>query len=301
MRHLKAFKVFEKLGINFDMEDQVDKYMNTILNSSELTFNFLYKCNIGNRYFKVIIDKDLDCRGEFLPDDMIIKLRDRNFRSTLLHEVKHLDYNMRVKGSLTDIYFRANNLTQKVPTIEKFAFIFYSFTEDEFQAKYNSYYKDFDIHLSKMENVKSVDILSEFDRFLASHKDATWNWYFSTNEFKFRNYLTESQLKTLFKKVINPIIDNKGGNYTSDILNYRSNNSDDIDLTYLSIYHMLTSYWKKLKEFFLGKEAIKMSSEDETKMNKNLKMLERNINFKKVKYRKRIERIITLMVDKYVK
>jgi hypothetical protein len=51
----------------------------------------------------------------------------------------------------------------------------------------------------------------------------------------------------------------------------------------------------------MGKEPIKMSDEDMVKMNRNLKMFEKNINEKRNKYKRRMERLITIMVEKYAK
>ncbi len=298
MKHLASFKLFENFGINTDMEEQATGFMKTIKNSPDKkVFSFVYKCDVGNVFFKVLIDKKLPHHGEYCTVTRDITLQDRNDESTLLHELKHLDYGLRVKKTLNDIYFRANNLTKRIPDIKELWVIFYAFTEDEFQAKYHSYYKDFDKKVSNMVNPSASDIITEFNKFLESHPDKTWSWYFSTKEFKFETYLpaSDDRLKILFKKVINPIVDNKDWNSNDDAKGI------DIDLTYLSIYNMLKSYWSKLRELLLGKEPIRMSSEDELKMNRNKKMLERNINIKRLKYKKRMMRILKIAIDKYAK
>lgn len=176
--------------------------------------------------------------------------------------------------------------------------LYLAFSEDEFQAKYHSYYVNFDEHVGAMVNPTAGEIVDEFDKFLKLVKDKTWTWYFSTEEFKFSHYLSDNQQRILFKKVINPIVDRKDGVYRDDLRGLRES---EIDVTYLSVSNMIKSYWNKIKEFFMGKEPIKMSDEDMLKMNRNLKMFEKNINEKRNKYKRRMERLITIMVEKYAK
>ena len=294
MKYLKSFNLYEKLGINFDMDSQVDAYMKVIENSNNKVFRFVYKCDIGEKKFKLEIDSKLDCRGDFCPQTNDIRLKTRS-RATLLHELKHLDYSLRSTRTLNNIYFRANNLTSKIPDISKFANIFYSFTEDEFQAKYHSYYLDFDNYLSSIPNLTPSIIVSEFYKFLDASNDKTWTWYFSTHTFKFSLYLTPEQQNNLFKNVINPIMNNSNGEYSDDMKQLT------IDTSYLNIVNMIKSYWKDIKELLFGKDLIVMSDVDNMNMSKNIKILENGINKKKLKYRKRMERLITIMVDKYIK
>lgn len=295
MKHLKFFSFYEKLGINLDMESQVDEYMEIINSSYDKQFHFVYRSDLGNFVFKVILDKNLTHYGEYCPYSRDIILKSKS-RSTLLHELKHLDFGIRNKKTLNDITFRANNLSKEVSSISVISNIFYSFTEDEFQAKYHSYYVEFDKHISKFENLETSDVVNEFYKFLEIYKDKTWTWYFNSTQFKFDTYMSDNQISILFKKVINPIINNKSGRFEDDIKTL-----NEVDTTYLNIGNMLKSYWKKIKILLTGKDLIEMSDKDILEKNRNLKKLESDINRKKIKYKRRMERLVTIMVDKYVK
>ncbi len=95
-------KLNERLGISQDLEQQVEGYMKTIADRPQSnTFDLLYQCDLGNYRFKLIIDTKLDNEGYFTGDHgsiggMEIYLNDREDESTLLHEVKHLDYYVKI-------------------------------------------------------------------------------------------------------------------------------------------------------------------------------------------------------------
>lgn len=142
--NLTPKKLNEKLGISQDMEQQVDDYMKTIRSKPiSKVFKLLYKCDLGNYYFKLVIDPKITSEGYFTSDPssitgLEIHLKDRDDESTLLHEVKHLDYYLRKKGKTKTIYDRmersvSNSDKTKVSqrTLALLEHIFYIYDENE--------------------------------------------------------------------------------------------------------------------------------------------------------------------------
>jgi len=158
MKYLQRFD--ERLGISQDMEQQVEGYMKTIRERPiSKVFKLLYQCDLGSYFFKLVIDPKMEPNGYFTGSstfvgDLEIHLKDREDESTLLHEVKHLDYYLRKKGRTKNIYDR---MERSIPASDKtkvsqrtlglLEHIFYIYDENEFQSKYTSFYKSFDLFL----------------------------------------------------------------------------------------------------------------------------------------------------------
>ena len=156
-------KLNERLGIIQDMEKQVEDYIKTIKRKPiSKVFNLVYSCDLGTYKFKLIIDPKIDCKGYFNDDtrgNFSIYLANRSDEETLLHEVKHLDFNLRKKGKTRTPYSRSEKIISiegknaKVSkrTLELLEHIFYVYDENEFQSKYHSFYKKFDILMSELK------------------------------------------------------------------------------------------------------------------------------------------------------
>ena len=106
---MRYIKLFEKWGINKELEDLTDEYMTSIKNNPEQNdFNFVFYHELGNYLFKVKI-KELggkkegnitydvaEVNGKKRTSNFVITLSDRNDKSTLLHELKHFDRIIRI-------------------------------------------------------------------------------------------------------------------------------------------------------------------------------------------------------------
>ena len=101
---MKYIKLFEKWGINSEIESYAKEYFEVINDDTKRDrFNFLYKNDKGNYYFDLTIRKSDNANklGYFTYNKkmgwMTINLSNRGDYSTLLHELKHLDRHTRVK------------------------------------------------------------------------------------------------------------------------------------------------------------------------------------------------------------
>ena len=142
MRYLKSFN--ERLGVNLDIDAQVDEYFKCINNSDKKTFQFIYKNEKGEFPFTLYISNLNGSSGNFAMDittgEMSIYLRSRTDHSTLLHEVKHLDFATRKRDYHKELLYLANKSLSGVGSLDplsKITHIFYIFNDNEFQSKYH--------------------------------------------------------------------------------------------------------------------------------------------------------------------
>jgi len=288
-------KLNERLGISQDMEQQVEGYMKTIREKPiSKFFRLLYKCDLGNYYFKLVIDPNIDSEGYFTGSpisigDLEIHLKDREDGSTLLHEVKHLDYYLRKKGKTKNIYDRmqrsiSNSDEKKVSkrTLRLLEHIFYIYDENEFQSKYTSFYKEFDLFLSKQnKEFTTTEIRELFFDYKMWTKDRAFSWYTvdSNYNFTFDKFVDKGELRVVFNYIISEHSRRTFKNPYLDFLSY-----------------LVTDIKKNIKirfKLFTGKEKQEIE--------KVIKFFEKDINKRIQKYKKRMSRIITLACEKYVK
>lgn len=292
-------KIDERLGISQDMEQQVEGYMKTIRERPiSKTFRLLYKCDLGNYFFKLIIDPNIDSEGYFTGSntfigDLSIHLKDREDESTLLHEVKHLDYYLRKKGRTKTIYDRMQrsvSTSDKTKVSERtlvlLEHIFYIYDENEFQSKYTSFYKSFDLFLSKQNKDFTKSEITEL--FLDSKQwteDMVFSWYMigwgqkANYNFTFDKFIDKDELRVVFNSIISEHSRRTFKNPYLDFLSY-----------------LVTDIKKNIKiKFKLFTDKEKQEIE------KVIKFFEKDINKRIQKYKKRMSRIITLACEKYVK
>jgi hypothetical protein len=288
-------KIDERLGIIQNMEQQVEGYMKTIRERPiSKTFKLLYQCDLGNYFFKLVIDSKISSEGFFTGSptyigDLEIHLKNREDESTLLHEVKHLDYYLRKKGKTKNIYDRmqrsiSNSDEKKVSkrTLELLEHIFYIYDENEFQSKYTSFYKSFDIFLSKQNKDFTTNEIRElFFDYKKWAGDPTFSWYTvaSDYDFTFDRFVDEGELKVVFNYIIS---EHSRKTFKNPYLDFLSYLAADIK--------------KNIKirfKLFTDREKLEIE--------KVIKFFEKDISRRIQKYKKRMSRIVTLACEKYVK
>lgn len=306
MRYLLKFN--ERLGISLDIENQVKGYMTKIKNNPDKNhFNFLYQCDKGNFFFTLDI-KDLPIGNEgslsVESDDenkngdiFIITISDRSDESTLLHEVKHIDFYLNQKKCFNNIYYKFLNKLDDLkdelkvnPT--KLKEIFYVYDRNEFESKYHSYYKDFDNFLLdlikngylKDKKIEPIDIKICFYSFLSKTEDKSWTWYTYVTNFKFTDYMHKKDINNLFLSLIK----DKNIELSGKDLIYSIN-------LYKDVYKYLKN---KIFKIF---KIDKIKKEDQDKIDKLVNYFESDIRKINKIYRKKMYRLIPLMIEKYVK
>lgn len=303
---MKYLKTFERLGISDNLEQQVRKYMDKIEEEpTKNKFKFFYQNDKGSYYFDLIIvpnlypEKGSFNTGEYFGSvQMFINLQDRKDFSTLLHEVKHLDYFTRNKKK-SNLYVKVGKTLDRTPEkdlvsrsdLEKMGFIFYVYDDNEFQSKYHSYYNDFMEFMDDMvETIKqkksSYKLTTDAIRtlwkgFLQEHEDATWSYYTTNRVFKFNNYFTKRELNKIFLYMISDYGDSRKI-YANPYRDYYS--------------FFMWSIKKDIRTTFNI-----YSKEQQLKIDTLIKHFETDINKRILKYRKRMTRIVTIACDKYVK
>jgi hypothetical protein len=294
-------KLNERLGIIQDMEKQVEEYMKTIESKPiAKVFKLVYSCDLGNYFFKLIIDPKLEEKGYFTVDidpdldnringEMTIYLNDRKDESTLLHEVKHLDYFLRKKGKTKNIYTKTeiavSNSNPKYVSKKSLAWlehIFYIFDENEFQSKYQSFYKDFDLFLSKQTGELTTTKIREL--FFSEdwvNDMASFRFYTLSAEFKFDKIFPADELRVIFNYIIHDY-NNKRKVFKNPYLDLLSYLSNDIKKNIKMRFRLFNGNEKKEIERYIT-------------------FFEKDINRKIKIYKKRMSRIVTLACEKYVK
>jgi hypothetical protein len=289
-------KIDERLGISQDMEQQVEGYMKTIRERPiSKTFRLLYQCDLGNYFFKLIIDPKIDSEGYFTGSpisigDLEIHLKDREDESTLLHEVKHLDYYLRKKGRTKTIYDRmersvstSDNTKVSERTLALLEHIFYIYDENEFQSKYNSFYKSFDLFLSKQnKEFTTTEIKNLFFDFKKWTGDSVFIWYTQPDSdyiFSFERFVDKDELRVVFNSIISEHSRKTFKNPYLDFLSY-----------------LVADVKKNIKIKFKL-----FSKKEKEEIEKVIKFFEKDITKRIQKYKKRMSRIVTLACEKYVK
>jgi len=283
--------MFEKHGISKDMENQVESYMIEIRGTEETSFEFMYKNDSGDHFFSVKITDKIDCDGYFNlrrsnnVTTYTIFLKDRNDIGTLLHEVKHMDYTIRNNGKqslykISQDSIDKSDVSKNSKGINNLKWILYIYNDDEFQAKYQSMYKDFEIYLDNIfkgidkESITRQNILGFFKEFIKTHDTDTFQTYLSPGPFSFKDYIRESELDKIILYYISDKEFNKG---ISSFLSFIK-------------YKFIKSYRTILNSY---------TPEQKKEIDKIKKYFESDINKKQLKYQKRTYRVITLMYDKY--
>ena len=285
----------ESLGIDTDIEKQAQDLFKQISSSYENEFLFPIYDKKGNYFFKLIINKKHESDGTFQVDDnkkqdvklYTIFLKNRKDYATLLHELKHLSLYLKSKGkSFQDIIFKSWNIfrSKKETPLDTAQIIFYVFNQDEFEAKYHSYYVDIDNYIKN--NLKGKPTKEEINRLikecLNKHSDKSYTWwvgYFNgektPKDFNFSNYLSEQNVNRLFYSIIK---------------NEHIYKFDGIFIdTILKDFRKFTAI---VFNFYTKSEKVKMD---------NLRReYEKLINERKVKFKKRFYRLFTIMQEKYI-
>lgn len=277
--------VNERLGINDSIEQQVDLYMQEIKdNPDKNEFEFTYNLN-GRKYpFTLKIFKlEKGTYGKFKIDKGIaeIHLLDRDSKSVLLHELKHLDYFIRRNNCFNTLLKVAHDKLSSIKNNDELSLVknyFYLYDQNEFESRLHEYYINFDNYVSeRIDQVsKPSDIYDLFEEYLSKSKDKSWTFYIRIENFKFEDLLSDRQINRLF---INYIIQDNKYNYSdiNDILRYIRLN------------------FKKLTNFVLNK----YNEEDLKKAKKIKKEIEYKINKKIPIYRKKIYKLVTLVGEKH--
>jgi hypothetical protein len=286
---IKKFKTFinEKLGISSNVEEECNRIFDEIHRyKKQKQYYLFYKNDIGAFPILLIHNPKLNQEGYFQgsmdanskPYNCIIGLKSLDDKSTLFHELKHLDYYIKNKNSNKEVIKKYyDNIDAKSKKYDIIKNILYVFGENEFQSKYHDLYFNFNEYIKThiSDNPSSKEIIQLFNSFLTSYKDKTFTWYLKQDELKFRDYLKEDELYYCFYHLIND-------GYLSKILD---------------IYTELRSYLVYLN---LNKHQL-FSNKEKEKINKFISDLEKYINNKTPIYRKKVMRLISLMTDKWVK
>lgn len=286
---MKYIKLFEKWGISQEVEDSAKYYVQQMLKNPKNKYIFIYHSQKGDYYFEIIIDKFKDPRqnGEFTYDidrnsdktsGYTIQITKRDDIKTLIHELKHLDRHLR-KGINTDMLSTGTSEMDKLK-IESTSIkqIFYLFNTDEYEARYHEYYYGIDKYLSEnlKENPNSKDVISMINFYLESVvSDKSYKVW----KIDFNIDILKSSKKKDIIKIFNQILDDKP--FLPRI------NFNDIKGTY-----------KALVRFIKSEIGMQVTPENFDKLVKKLNL---QINRNKEKFRKKFNRLYTIMVDKYVK
>lgn len=198
MKHLKLFEAF---GIDFNIESQVDNYFDKIKSEpNQSKFNFLFQNDRVNCYFDLIIDPKLDSEGKFIEykdGRLEVRIKDRDDVSTLLHEVKHLDYRIKNKKLAQTVYYKAKEILNNYSnTPSDLIVVFYVYDENESQSKYHGYYKEFKEYCKdKIDSDSTFTQLKNlWPKYLLSCSDTTWCYYLVDQKFKFSNFISDKKL-----------------------------------------------------------------------------------------------------------
>jgi hypothetical protein len=157
--------------------------------------------------------------------------------------------------------------------------MFYLLNDDEFEAKYHSYYNEIDEYLAKnlIENPTKEDVINQINFYLKSPQcDKSYTWWKNQVYLKFDKHGDKHHIEKIFDLLIN-------GEITPMII------------PSLKIRELLVS----VKTYIKQKLGIKTKLEKE-EIKKLITKVENLINKNKEKYRKKFNRIYSIMVDKYV-
>jgi hypothetical protein len=302
---MRYIKIFEKWGIDKKLEELTDKFMSIIeAEPNKKVFKLEFDNGINDIYIFKLIIKELAHRttGSFNNDgrwiynqeqkrytfdgQLVIYMANRHDKATLLHELKHFDRFIR-RGNAgyysgKDAILRAGlNWSNKLgsefnPGVNS---MFYLLNDDEFEAKYHSYYNEIDEYLAKnlIENPTKEDVINQINFYLKSPQcDKSYTWWKNEVYLKFDKHGDKHHIEKIFDLLIN-------GEITPMII------------PSLKMRELLVS----VKTYIKQKLGIKTKLEKEEIKNLITKV-ENLINKNKEKYRKKFNRIYSIMVDKYV-
>jgi hypothetical protein len=160
--------------------------------------------------------------------------------------------------------------------------IFYIYDENEFQSKYTSFYKDFDLFLSKQNKEFTTNEIRElFFDYKKWSDDTTFSWYTvaSDYDFTFDRFVDKDELRVVFNYIISEHSRRTFKNPYLDFLSY-----------------LVADIKKNIKirfKLFTDKEKLEIE--------KAIRFFEKDINKRIQKYKRRMSRIVTLACEKYVK
>lgn len=291
MKYIQSFN--EKFGIKNRLSDQVDGYFQHIQENpdkNEFTFYYAYdRLNMKDiiQKFTVKIGKLKGLEGQYSFDkktkETTILLGDRNNKSTLLHELKHVDYALYKDGFYNDIFHVAKDRLEKnLSKKDKLNYaqeMFYLLDQNEFEARYHGYYIDFDefIKNSQINNPTPGQIYDLFEKFLSQTSDVSWTWYVKDDEFKFEDYFSNSLINRLFNQFV----------YTKDFY------SDEYENMFKYIKSIFKKSYRKIFNSYTDEEIIEIK--------KTKKLFERKINQRLPKYKKKLFKLVSLMIEKWCK
>lgn len=233
MRYIK-----ERLGIDLNIDDQVNKYIEEIKsNPNKNEFDFIYANNYGNTSFKIRIVKDLDAFGRFQRDvtpdnwsnleNLEILLKDRESSSTLMHELKHLDHLIRKINSKKNIKSFKGIYNDEISDFHKILtdrigrkkdapshnliYIFYIFNIDELEARYHGLYKDMSNYLKDNPPKDIYDIGDAFEKILCyDEASESLRLLLNLKEFKFSDIFKEKFIRSaIYQYLIDDSFDAK--------------------------------------------------------------------------------------------
>lgn len=288
---MKYIKLFEKWGINQEVEDSA-KYYLKVMSKPPLKskYTFIYSCDNVNYTFDIIIKKfkNEKQKGEFSyymknttsddTCDYTIQLSKRDDYNTLIHELKHFDRHIR-KGINKDILSKGTLVIDKLNKISgNTAQIFYLFNIDEFEARYHGYYTDIDTFLSKnlKENPSNKDVIDMINYYLnIEETDKTYKlWKIDFNI----DILKNSSKKELIR-IFNGILDNK-------------------PLLPMINFNDLKTTFNSLMNFIKSEIGMEVTPENFDRL---VKKLNHKLNRNRENFGKKFKKLYTIMVDKYVK
>ena len=157
--------------------------------------------------------------------------------------------------------------------------IFYLLNDDEFEAKYHGYYSKIDQYLEKnlIENPTREDVINQINFYLKLPEcDKSYTYWKNNVYLKFSKFGDEKYIEKLFDLLIN-------GEITPMII------------PSLNMRELFTS----VKTYIRQKLGIKTKLEKQ-QIERAIDVIEKLVNKNKEKYRKKFNRIYSIMVDKYV-
>lgn len=283
---MKHLILFEAYGIDSNIENQVDEYFQKVKsNPDESVFNLLFRNDIENVFFKLIINPDIDVEGRFVETNtgrFEITIKNRDDVSTILHEVKHLDFRIRNKKLEQTVHYKAERiLNNYADTPKALIEVFYLYDENEFQSKYHGYYKDFKIYCQDKITSKSTlqQIKYHWMKYLLSCNDSSWAYYLCDTEFKFENFISDKKLDLCLFRMIE-----SGVNNSHDKLTWGKN----------WLVNNLKLIWSEIR-----KKLGFYSKEERREIDKLKRYFENQLQLKHKKFRRKFTRMITAIADQY--
>lgn len=305
---MKHIKQFEALGINKDLEEQAKRIYDIIVSKSETnTFSFIYHhLTKGNTIFRVIIDKDdkyLDDRsqGRFSSDykegdvegvwfdvgKYEIYLKVRNDFKVLLHEMKHMDYRMsHPKIDIDEILYNGKRIfnDENISSFEEnkglnsIKSVFYLMNEDEFEAKYHGYYIEIDEFLKEHLPINPspqyiVDCINIYLK--APDTDKSYTWWSTISDSKLESFMSRENLIKFYQYALRE----------TDNSPYYATSLDD--------------FFKRTRRYFrslFGKYDTVTDDNIDIIIAQSNKIIAKNT----VKFKKKFNRLYSIMVDKYI-